>query len=64
MSSGSRDPTIQVNLIKLVGVASRMIAADEQQNKHKAKVILPVSIAQCNENDRHWCTIYSYLLVH
>ena len=42
MSSGSRDPTIQVNMVKLVGVASRMTAADEQQSKHEAKVILSV----------------------
>ena len=64
-SSGSRDPTIQVNVIKLVGVASRMMAADEQQNKHKTRVVLSVSIAQYNETcDHHWYAIHSCLLAH
>ena len=41
-SPGSRDPAIQVNVIKLVGAASRMTAADEQQSKHKAEAKLSV----------------------
>ena len=43
MSPGSRDPSIQINIVKTVGVASRITAADKQQNKHEAKVKLSVS---------------------
>jgi len=43
MSPELRDPHTQANIVKLVGVASRVTAADEQQSKHEAKVKLSVS---------------------
>lgn len=42
-SAESCDPQIQANLIKLVGVASRTIATDGQQDKHKTELKLLVS---------------------
>ena len=42
MSSGARDPALQVNMVKLVGVASKIIAADEQQSKRVTEVKLMV----------------------
>lgn len=48
MSPGSHDPAIQVNIVKLVGVASRITAADKQQSKHEAEVKLSVSFRSNN----------------
>ena len=42
MSSGAHDPALQVNMVKLVGVASKIIAADEQQSKQVTEVKLTV----------------------
>lgn len=53
MSPGSHDPSVQVNVVKLVGVASRMMATDEQQNKHEAKIKLSVSFNQTQDNGFH-----------
>lgn len=66
MSLESRDLPIQVNMVKLVGVASRITAGDEQQGKHKAKVKLSVShnpVSHHNSHDVCVC-LYSCLLMH
>lgn len=66
MSLESRDLPIQVNMVKLVGVASRITAADEQQGKHKAKVKLSVSYNPLLHHSSYDVCMYVYscLLMH
>ena len=64
MSPGSRDPAIQVNMVKLVGVASRMTAADKQQSKHEAKVKLSVRPNPTHKTSTRDVYMCSCLLMH